>query len=252
MSRHRVEMRFGPRLTPLLRNILIALVTLYVTQLVLESWLNFPVTGYCALHAPMSPLGSTGMFRPWQPVSALLINTTQPTSAFFDWLMLWFFLPPALSTLGRKETAKLLAVSWAVGVLAAFALAWIGIVHASSVSVGITCITVCLIVVFAMSNPTAQIHLFFVLPIRAIWMLYLELFLLVLYFLAYRDLEAAVNLGGWTAAVGWMYGGGNLRQLYLRLRLRWLQRAKQRRTGGRFEVIDGGKGHRGGHDDWVH
>ncbi len=252
MSRHRVAMRFGPPLTPLLRNLLVALVALYVVQLVLQSWLGMPILALCALHAPASPMGLTGMFRPWQPVTALLFNTMQPTAAFFDWLMLWFFLPPALSTLGRRETAKLLGTSWVVGVLVGFGLAWVGIVHAASIYVGITCITVCLVVVFAMANPQAQIRLFFVLPIRAIWVLYLELFLLSLYFLAYRDLESAINLGGWATAVAWMYGGGSTRQLLLRLKLRWLQRAKRRQAGGRFEVIEGGRGRRGGHDDWVH
>jgi len=258
MYRQRVAPGFGARLTPFLRNLLVALVVLYVVQVVLESWMGLPVTALVSLWAPVGPAGSTGMFHFWQPVSALLFNA-DPVSAALDWLMLFFFLPPTLDFLGRKGSAKLLGISWVIGILVGFALAWPGIVLGAGPCVGITAMTTAMIVVFGMARPKAQILLFLVLPVKGLWIVYFEVFLLSLFFLFTRSLESAISLTTCLAAIAWMWADGNPRTLLLKLRLGWLQR--QRKAGsaghGRFDVIEGGRsGGRGssgpGNDDWVH
>jgi membrane associated rhomboid family serine protease len=187
------------------------------------------------------------MFLPWQPISALLVNG-DPGTALLDWLMLWFFLPPAFDRLGRRGLAKLLAFSWVVGVLVGFALSWPGIALPGSPYLGLTCLTTALIVVFGLAMPQARILLFFVLPIRAIWIVWVEIFLLALYFLAYRSLESAVNLAGVLAAFAWMRFDGSPSALLLRARLAW-RRRRRTQARGRFDVIEGGRGDSSG---WVH
>ena len=252
MSRQRVTMGFGPRLTPFVRNILIVLVVIYVVQVVLESWIGLPVTALVSLWAPVGPVGPTGMFQFWQPISALLFNA-DPLSAALDWLLLYFFLPTTLDFLGRRGTAKLLASSWAVGVLVGFGLAWAGIVKGTGPCVGVTALTTAMIVTFGLSRPNAQILMFLVLPLRGLWIVYLELFLVGLFFLFSRSLESAVALTTCLAAIVWMWCDGSPRQLLLKLRLQWLLRSRRarRRSAGKFDVIEGGKGQKG-NDDWVH
>jgi membrane associated rhomboid family serine protease len=252
MYRQRVTTGFGPRLTPFLRNILVVLVVLYVVQVILDSWVGLPVTALVSLWAPVGPMGETGMFHFWQPVTALLFNA-DPISAALDWLLLFFFLPPTLDYLGRRGTGKLLAASWIIGVLVGFALAWPGIVLGAGPCVGITALTTAMIVVFGLARPDAQILMFLVLPIRGLWIVYLELFLVSLLFLFTRSLEAAVALTTCLAAIVWMWCDGSLRVLLLKLRLKWLvsSRGHDRRKRGKFEVIDGGRA-KPDKDDWVH
>ena len=63
MYQQRVTMRMGPKLTRLTRNLLIALVALYMIQLVLENWLGLPVLAYVAWWGPSGSSG-LGAFSP--------------------------------------------------------------------------------------------------------------------------------------------------------------------------------------------
>jgi membrane associated rhomboid family serine protease len=190
------------------------------------------------------------MFHIWQPATALLLNG-DPGSAFLDWLMVWFFLPPTLEALGRRGAAKLLGTAWLAGVLVGFALAWPGIVLPGTPCLGLTALTTAMVVVFGLARPTAQILIFFVLPIRAIWIVWVELFLLGLYFLAYRNLESAVSLAACGTAWLWMWCDGSPSVALLKIRRRWLSRARPTSARGRFGVIQGGRADPPG-GGWVH
>ncbi len=251
MYRQRVTAGFGPRLTPFVRNIIVALVVIYVVQIVLQGWLGLPISDLLALWAPMTPGGPTGLFHIWQPATALLINGL-PEHALMDWVMLWFFLQPTLDYLGRKGTAKLLGTTWLVGVVVAFGLAWTGIIF-NTPCVGVTALGSAMVIAYGMAKPDAEILLMFVLPIKGRWFVWFALFTGALAFLYYRSLEPAVVLAGDLAAVVWMWSDGSARQLWLKLKLKWLQRQRSGspRRRGRFEVIDGGRS-QSGNDDWVH
>lgn len=252
MYRQRVTMGFGQRLTPFVRNILVGLVVLYVVQIVVENWLNQPVTEFIALWPPASPMGSTGMFRPWQPVTALLFNG-DPGSALIDWLMLYFFLGTTLDLLGRKGTAKLLGTTWVVGVLVGMALALSGIVNALVPCIGVTALVSTMVIAYGMGRPDAQIYVMFVVPMKGRHFVILDIAIATLYFLYLRSFDATVVLAASLAAIVWMWCDGSLRVLLLKLRLQWLLRQGKggSRKRGKFEVIDGGRG-QAGNDDWVH
>ncbi len=262
MYRQRVGLGFGARLTPFVRNLLIALVSIYVVQVVLESWMGMPISAWMGVWPPIGPQGSTGMFRAWQPVTALLFNS-DPTSALMDWLMVFFFLQPTLEILGRKGAAKLLGVTWVIALLASMALAWIGIVSVTSPCLGVTTLVAAMVVAFGMARPNAQLLFLFFLPMRGRTLVLLELAIATLFFLYYRSFESSVAFTTSIAAVVWMWCDGSLRTLLLKLKLQWLvhQRDRlgarpRRREAGRFEVIEGGRGRgegrAGGDDDWVH
>jgi hypothetical protein len=252
MYRQRVTMGFGQRLTPFVRNILVGLVVLYVVQIMLDNWVGLGVTNLVSLWPPAGPVGSTGMFRPWQPVTALLFNG-HPQAALVDWLMTFFFLGTTLDFLGRKGTAKMLGTVWVVGVLVGMALALPGIVHPNSPCVGVTALVSAMVIAYGMGRPDDQILVMFVLPMKGRHFVVLDIAIATLFFLYLRSFETAVVLAASLAAIVWMWCDGSLRVLLLKLRLRWLVR--QRSTGrgkrGKFEVIDGGRG-QAGNDDWVH
>ncbi len=260
MYRQRVAPGFGSSLTPFVRNLLLTLVVLYVIQIVLEGWLRLPITNLVSLWAPVGPNGATGMFRAWQPITALLFNG-HPEQAIFDWVMVFFFLSPSLDLLGRKGTAKLLATTWIIGVLVGFALTWPGIVHPNTPCIGVTALGSALVIAFGMARPDAQILVMFVIPMKGKWFVAFDIAIAVLFFLYYRSLETAVVLTASLAAIAWMWADGSPRQLLLKLRLGWLQRQRgASKPQGRFDVIEGGRSGgrssggsgRPGNDDWVH
>jgi membrane associated rhomboid family serine protease len=254
MDRQRVGLGFGARLTPFVRNLLIALVSIFVVQIVLESWMGLTISAWMGLWAPVTPQGSTGLFRAWQPLTALLFNS-DPTSALLDWMMIFFFLQPTLEILGRKGTAKLLGTTWIIGALVAMGLAWPGIVQGAGPCLGVTTLTAAMVVAFGMARPDAQLLFLFFLPMRGRTLVLLELAIATLFFLFLRSFESAVAWTTSIAAVAWMWADGSPRTLLLKLKLQWLLRqrgGRGRRKAGRFEVIDGGRGRAGRDDDWVH
>jgi hypothetical protein len=251
MYRQRVPMGIGQRLTPLVKKLLIGLVVLYLAQVVLESWLGLPVSALVALWAPLSTQGLTGMFRIWQPVSALLFNG-HPQAALFDWLMLYFFLGSTLDFLGRKGTAKFLASVWVAGALVAMLLVALGIAHPGT-SLGLTALTSAMVVAYGMAQPNAQILIFFVLPMKGRTFVIFDVAIATLYFLYERSFDASIILFASLAAIVWMWSGGSAQQLWLKARLSWLTRQRGPSGSRRFEVIEGGReGGRGGDDRWVH
>ncbi|MFH1463437.1 MAG: rhomboid family intramembrane serine protease [Pseudomonadota bacterium] len=238
-------------MTPWLRNLLIVLVALYVCQILLERWVGLPITALGGLWAPMTPMGFSGMTWPWQPLTALLLNG-EPLQACFDWLMLWFFLPPTLQVLGRRGTLKILALAWLAGIAVGALLVWSGIVLSTGPYLGLTGLTTAMVVVYGLANPNATIRLYFVLPIKGIWIVYLEFALLILFFLAYRDFTTTLDLAGSTAALLWMVSDGSIAVLWLKAKRQWLRRRRSFRTKkGRFDVIDGGRSGGPGAGGWV-
>ena len=99
----------GVQVTPLARKVLISLVSLYVAQLVLlraQGIMGSPSLG----SGPRGfietlylwPVG-TGHWRPWQPLTCLLVNGPTPLAAFFDWLFLFFILGPVEILMGTRR-----------------------------------------------------------------------------------------------------------------------------------------------------
>ncbi len=241
MYQQRVTMRMGPKLTRLTRNLLIALVALYMIQLVLENWLGLPVLAYVAWWGPSGSSGLGAMFKPWQPLSAFLINGPTPVAALVDWLVLFFFFPPAEEILGKKGTFSVLATSWFVAVLVSLPLLFLHVISAPAPYLGLNCFLTALVVVFGLSRPHARILLFFVIPIKAGWVAWGTGFIAVLYFLYERSLGSSIAFFGWCGAVVWMYADGSPGRLLRKLRMRWMMRRPQGRGDQRFDVIQGGR-----------
>lgn len=220
----------GPTLTPLTRNLLIGLVALYILQLVAENWLGLPVSAALAWW----PFES-GAFRPWQPLTAMVLGGPTPLNAFLSWLMLAFLVPPSEMALGTRGVLRVFAFTWILSAVLALALDTVGGVAASSPFFGQGPFLTALICLFGFMRPNAQILLFFVLPIRASWVAWGTGLLALLGLLARRDLDSALWVGGWLAAFLWLRGARQgIRGLLDRTRVKM-----RTRKARRFTVIPG-------------
>lgn len=190
----------------------------------------------------LNPIGS-GQWKPWQPLTSLLLNG-RIFDAVIDWLMLFFFWAPVQSMMGRKRFLTGLGVAIVGSMVLTHATDLIGGLDSGMQYVGLTPVWTALIVFFGLSMPKATIRLFFILPIKAIWVVWGTGVLGLLWFLYNRDLNAAIGLYAWICAFGFMYvGEDRIKQFWLRRQAR--KRAKEME---RFTVIPGGKGG----DDYIH
>ena len=221
----------GVGFTPLTKVVLMVLVGLYVLQQLAESWLDLPITRLFAWW----PFGLG--FQPWQPFTAFFLNG-EVMRAFFDWLFLFFLLPPIEQMFGRRELARA-AISTMLGsILIGLLLVGVGAVTIQRPWYGIEPLLAALLVLFGLSRPNAQILLFFVLPVKAAWVAWGSGLLCGLYLLSGRDLASAMWASGWVCGYLWINGG--LSKGLKKFLLKWKHRRVQRRLQT-FDVIDGGR-----------
>lgn len=228
---------FGPMLpglSGLTRTVLAALVVLYVLQLIAEAWLGLPIISLLAWW----PFGS-GAFQPWQPLSSMLLNGPDPIGAFFSWLLLFFFLPPVEQSFGRRGVARAAGLTLLVSVALGLGLQAVGAVAGTTPFLGPDPFLTALTVLFGMSRPNATILLFFVLPVRAIWVAWGTGLMALLFFLATRSLDSALWVAGWIG--GWLWLRGIDLAPLRKLTLLWRRRRLDQRIR-RLDVLEGGRG----------
>jgi len=197
----------------------------------------------------------------WQLVTYPFIAT--PTSGFWfllELLILYWFGKPVYLRLGQRRFWQVVIVAAVGASVAAVVVEWIAITAAPSYShlpfismLGQRIVMAILIAAFATLHGEATILLFFVLPIKARWFLWIEiLFTFVFYFLPYKDLAGLVGV---SLAVFLTYSSltpGGPRWVIRRWRkgveekiLR--ARVDRMRRKRRFDVIDGGN-----KDEYIH
>lgn len=222
--------------SPLTRNVLIALIGLYIGQLVLRGALDEILM--------WGQLGST--FRPWQLVTAYVVQGT-PFSAFFGWLAIFFFLTPVYRDLGARSFWRALLVIWAGASLLTLGAQALGAVR--GVHFGMAPIITMLIGFFGFRNPNATVYFYFF-PIRGIWLAWIDGFLSLLWLLFSPAPLTLLPFLFWAGSWAWTWwDGGGFRRIKVQRQRRDLERRM-----ARFEVIDGGRDSSRGRkpDDWVH
>ncbi len=240
-----------PPLTPAPTDLVALLAVLFVTY----SLQFFAATGIVPALLRLSPLVWRAGFL-WQLVT-YPFSGYGPVSIWIllELLILYWFGRDVFYQLGRRRFWQTVLTSALVAALVAVlvevvrelasgapaALSPFGLMQGQRVLLTIT------IAAFATLNRDATILLFFVLPIRARWFLWLEVLFGFIAFLGTKDLA---GFAGIVTAVGVTYaslvaGGPRrmLREWWLRLQRRRLQAEldRRRRKSG-LEVLKGGRG----------
>jgi membrane associated rhomboid family serine protease len=191
----------------------------------------------------------------WQLLTYPFVAT--PTSGFWfllELLILFWFGRSVHARLGRQRFWRLLLTASVAAAVVAVAVEWIivavspGFSHLPFIAMlGQRMVMSILIAAFATLYGEATILLFFVLPVRARWFLWLEiLFAFVFGLLSYKDLAgfAGVCTAVFLTYSSLMPGGPGrvlhdwrkrLEQAILKQRLARMKRKR------RFDVVDGGK-----------
>lgn len=175
--------------------------------------------------------------------------------------ILFWFAKDVFWRLGRRRFWTVFG--WAIGLAAVAALAvyFLGLalgaapLYAFALMQGQRSLLAVAIAAFAALYADRTIYLFFVLPVRAGWFVWIEILFAFIGFLQSRDLPGFLGIcaavGTTVAVVRWGGPGRGLRRGWLQLRRRWLERqlARERAKRG-FRVVDGGRSG-GGDGPWL-
>ena len=119
------RMQMGaPRLdiTPFTKQLLIALLALYVLELITYAWLGVPVYSLLGWHPTQEG------FRLWQPLTGYFVQGKDPIWFLVELLMVFFFVPPVQKSFGRKGVYRMLVTTIGVATIFASLLIIIGAV----------------------------------------------------------------------------------------------------------------------------
>ena len=187
----------------------------------------------------------------WQLLTYPVAGMGAPTIwILLELFVLFWFARDVLSRLGRARFWRLLGWSTLAGGLVGLgvdlALRFVGWVPETSLLIlqGQRMLLALVVAAFAVLFRDAQILLFFVLPLRAGWLLALELLIAFIAFLATHDVAGLLGLyAGVAVAWGSLRRGGlggGLREAWLGGQQWWLRRrmARLRRKRG-FRVVEG-------------
>lgn len=220
-----------PRLTGVVKKLILGLIAAYVLQLVLVNWAGIPVVGLLAL----TP-GGPGL---WQLVTYVLVDISHPLMFLLGLLFMWWALSPIEMGFGPTRTLQLVGVSIVAGSVPAYLVGLM--IPGSPPLFGSQTIWFGAIAAMTWVYRDREISLFGMMPMTAKQFLLMLVGLSFLMFLASKDHTQLI------ASLGAMAGGVAF--------IRWMRRprtpARVRRKPERsFRVIEGGgTGGTGGDDE---
>ncbi len=191
-----------PRLTPVVRRLLITLFVGFVVHLVAENWLHVPILATCALW-----IGPLRVSQLWQIFTHVFVQPLSPQSVISELIglmFLWWILSPFEERYGGRRTLELCLVS-----LLGWALVPIAVgpfLRESSPLFGTSALAFGGFSAFAMTTRRTQVMLFGAVPVKAMHLLTIAIGYSVLLFLASRNLVVLLAGLGATAsgaAYGW-------------------------------------------------
>jgi len=210
MQTHTPMLRFDAP-PPFTKQIIFALLGLFVVLLIVENWIGIPLRELLAWHPEQI------FARPWQAITHFLYQGTRPINFLFELLSIYFFLPPMQRNYGKKGIYRLSAIVLFVTAFFGALSIVLGAIAQKEPALGIGPFVTAMIVVFGLTNPRATI-LLIVFPIQAAWIAWGTGLLAALGFLSTRSLPAALWLAGWIAGYAFieLQPGGKIRRFFIR------------------------------------
>lgn len=231
----RYSFGLGGGLSPLIKKLLIIYGAIYVAELLLEHWMGVGIVNFLMIH----PFSSDDFYF-WQILTHPFVHDpNHPILFLIDCLMLYFFGSAIESDFG---TAPFLFFFYfcALGALICGQL-MSGVTGFNYPYMGMMPSVIASIVVFGFIHRESTILLFFVLPVKAIYISYGTILVTALLFLAKLDSSGGYHLGG--ILFGYLYykkpGLFPDPNLFY---LKYIQWQYERKKRSRFKVFDGQKG----------
>lgn len=219
----------GGRFTRTGKQIAIFYGTIYILELILTHWFHIDIVSRFGLN----PLKSG--FLIFQPVTHLIIhNPFSPWAFLIDMLMFWFFASAIEESLGKRGFLKLFFLSGFLGGIIGLPFSLIS--GFDRIYMGLDGCILSLFVAFGLINPSARILLFFILPIRAIYIFYGTLLVELLLFLSRSNPYGAYHLGA--IMIAYLYIKGYLNLLDPLTLSEYLKYKAKKRKIERFKVVD--------------
>lgn len=247
-SRSAVDFSLPPPPTWLVR-VLGALLAIWVGEMVLTNFIMGDPSRLYRVLAWIPALNETLLY---QPLTRFLIRGRDLFGVLIDLMILYFFLPWIVDRFTRRDLWTA-AAAVVIGCLAA-GLLWLGLSTFAAAmglpaaggwmlqpALGWHPFVLAMVVLFALAIPDATINLFFVLPMKARWILWLTIGFAALGFIANPGLPSFERFGAIGAAVAWFHfvGPGATRRRFRKVGKKIEQELK-------FKVYDGGRSGRGG------
>lgn len=178
----------------------------------------------------------TGQFEIYQPLTHVFVQGRNPFSVIIGLVVLYFFLP-AFRTQKDRRTLISGVAAGLTGAIALSGLADVLGLLRPGFAQGWGYLITSLVVLFALPRPNTRIMLMFVIPVKAIYLMWGSLALAVLNSLASPTLGSWTILGAWIGTYGYWHtlGPGGRRRLLKK------KADTIRDQLNRFTVIDGGR-----------
>ncbi len=241
----RPQVHFDWRPTPMVKRLLFIHFGIWLAFSIM---VNFAGSEAAAVmhgrHLALTPTTAVYELHFWQVFTYMWLHDLQAAMHIIGNMLALFFLGPSLER--RWGGRDFLRFYIASGVVAGVVSVILGLVAPATFGgsvVGASGATMAILAAFAFSMPNARILLFFVLPLKAKWLLWGVVAIDTLTFFVGRGDHAwHTHMGGILGA--WLLITGNWRPQLLvdRGRLWWLRHVKQRRLKKvGLRVIPGGK-----------
>jgi hypothetical protein len=187
-----------PNITPTVKQILIALVSVFVLQLVVENWLELRLFGWLTL--------LPGELMPWQLVTYVLVNLNEPLFFLVGGLFLAWSLSQVELMFGRTRTLQLCLVAALSGSVPVWLLGFV--VDGLSPLWGISALWFGAVAVTCWIDRRGMRSLFGAVAMTGQQMLMLFAGISFLYFLADKNVTRLVGdfgaIGGGVAYANWL------------------------------------------------
>ena len=231
--------------TPVVKRIILSLAGIWITLSFLQNFMGLSWATALYRELGLTPQETLYEFKLWQVVTYAMMHDMNAASHILFNLLGIFVLGPSLERRwGARGFLQFFVFAAVIsGVFTLVCGLLVPEVFGARV-VGISGSVMALLAAFSLVIPEATILLFFIIPVKAKWLIWLALGIDLLFFLPGNSgMAFHTHLGGALAA--WLLITGNWRpQLAIdRIRLWWLSRRGNPKPKSRkFTVIDGGKG----------
>ncbi len=230
MSSYRPESQFSglPPMENWLRNLLVALLAFWVTELVATNFLRLPTFGLAWFSFERG-------FQPWQIFTRYLIQGSDVSAFLFSALALYFTLPTLEQMLTRRQLGELAGSVVVGGSIAGLVLDAVGLVDGTAF--GWSVFAASAFTALGRALPEAEIRLFFVLPVSGRFIAYGTGAVSLLMLLASRSIGSADFLGAWGGVMlWWSWRGPGARRRQLAAKGKKIEKQLHR-----LRVVEGGK-----------